>query len=539
MDHMDTDLRSRWSHYEEYEPRPGAGWTLTTIVAPNQLYVSNGIRIAPDGRLWITEVNGDQISAWDPATGRLDIADPMGSPMEGPDDLVFDSAGTCFVTETLNNRVSLRAGERYQVLLDDTIAPNGIALDPATDRLFVDEMREGGRVLELDRHELNRYRVIAEGYDWLNGMERGPDGRLYFPQVFSGAVAATDPDDPEVTTVADRFALPTAVKFAADGRLVVADAGTGEVVAVDLVSGHRQPLAAPGPTIDNFCFDAAGALYTSNFVEARVERWDPTTGLRTAVIAPGGLLGPGSIARWDDSALLVADHNSILRVDRDGRIDRLTRLLAGQQFVASAAARIGDELFALTMAGEILAIDPATLATRSVVTTAGSMSEQILGLTSGGASALAASRSALYAAIDGRVVQLDRDGARVREIEVGLDQVDAIAVSADDAQVAACDRVTGTIAVWTVGEVRHHGGLAQPEAVAVLADGVAVSEVGIRQVVLVAPDDRRDVVAADLAIGMPRRSDRRGRSASLYAEDPRTLVIGCDGDGSIRRATAS
>lgn len=77
-------------------------------MAPNPLYGSNGIRIAPDGTLWITQVNGDQITAWDPSDGSFSLADPMGSPMTGPDDVVFDSDGTCYVTETLNNRVSAR-----------------------------------------------------------------------------------------------------------------------------------------------------------------------------------------------------------------------------------------------------------------------------------------------------------------------------------------------------------------------------------------------------------------------------------------------
>jgi len=530
-----TEYTSRWEQYGAISPRAADGWAFDTLVLPNPLYGSNGIRFAPDGRLWITQVNGDQITAWDPADGALRIADPMGSPMEGPDDLAFDSAGTCFVTETMNNRVSSRAGDDYKVLLGETVGPNGITIDPATDRLFVDEMSEGGRVLELDRSRPGAARVIAAGLDWLNGMERGPDGRLFLPQVFAGTIIAVDPDAGAVATVVTDLTLPVAAKFASDGRLVVADAGAGEIVAIDLTDGSRRTLCSPGPSIDNLCFDSGGALYTSNFVEARVERWDPLTGERTATIAPGGLIGPGSIGVWDDDSFIVSDHNSIIRVGNDGRLDRQTRLLGGQQFVANAAVRVNGEVYALTLAGEILAIDPATSATRNVVTTAGSLSEQILGLSSGGATALAASRSALYAALGGDIVDLAPDGRHRERFTTGLERIDAIAVTPAGDRLVACDKAAGIVAVWRDGTLCHHGGFDHPEALALLGDVIAVAEVGTRRILAVGSDGRQQPIAEQLPIGMPRRSDRRGRTASMLSTDPETLFIGCDGDGSVLR----
>ena len=70
--HPTSGTPSTYSRYDLYGSRPpsvAGGWVLGTVVAPNPLYGSNGIRIALDGTLWITQVNGDQITAWDPSDG--------------------------------------------------------------------------------------------------------------------------------------------------------------------------------------------------------------------------------------------------------------------------------------------------------------------------------------------------------------------------------------------------------------------------------------------------------------------------------------
>ena len=184
-------------------------------------------------------------------------------------------------------------------------------------------MAEGGRVLELDRNERNRARVIVEGLDWLNALERGPDGRLYVPQVFGGVVLAVDVETGAVEQVVDGLAIPTAVKFDPAGRLVIAEAGSGNITRIDLATGERSTVCRPGVSIDNFCFDR-DALYTSNFVEARGRAVGCRRRHLTTTVGPGGLIGPATVSRWDDDHLVVADHNSIIRVGLDGSLDRVT-----------------------------------------------------------------------------------------------------------------------------------------------------------------------------------------------------------------------
>jgi hypothetical protein len=210
------------------------------------------LRIGPDGRLWLAELVGDHLTAWDAETDVLSVISPMGSTLSGPDDLAFGADGTVYVTETLNGRVTCRRPEgRYEVLLEDTPAPNGITVDPGSGRLFVDEMREGGRVLKLDPARPGSARVVAEGLAWCNALERGPDGRLYLPQVLTGEVVSVDPDRPGVRRELQGLATPTAVKFDARGRLVVSvasnDGWHADVIRLRAVCGRAAYRSIPGP----------------------------------------------------------------------------------------------------------------------------------------------------------------------------------------------------------------------------------------------------------------------------------------------------
>lgn len=60
---------------------------------PTRLYSANGLRTGPDGRIYVAQVGGSQISAVDPDTGAVEIISPMGGAITAPDDLAFDEAG--------------------------------------------------------------------------------------------------------------------------------------------------------------------------------------------------------------------------------------------------------------------------------------------------------------------------------------------------------------------------------------------------------------------------------------------------------------
>src|SRR3954453_13425455 len=107
------------SRYPATNPSAAEGWRLERLTAPRRLFGANGLRTGPDGRVYIAQVTGSQISALDLATGRLDTVSAKGGDIVAPDDVAFDPNGNLYATEVMNGRVSMRnAAGRTRVLRD-------------------------------------------------------------------------------------------------------------------------------------------------------------------------------------------------------------------------------------------------------------------------------------------------------------------------------------------------------------------------------------------------------------------------------------
>ena len=157
-------------------PDLAAGWELERLTPPSRLYGANGIRTGPDGRIYVAQVSGSQISAVDPETGFVETISPMGGDIVAPDDLVFDADGNLYATEITEGRVSVReANGRTRVLCGDMPCANPITLYRG--RLFAGECRPDGRIMELDL-DGGAPRVLLEHVPMPNAMEVGPDGML-------------------------------------------------------------------------------------------------------------------------------------------------------------------------------------------------------------------------------------------------------------------------------------------------------------------------------------------------------------------------
>ena len=129
-------------------PTPAPGWSIASLMPASRLYGANGMRFGADGRIYVAQAFGSQISALDPDSGELATVSPVGGSIVAPDDLDFDSRGVLYATEVFSERVSARMpnGE-VRVVADHLPVANGIVVH--RDRIFVDEFRVGGRVLEL------------------------------------------------------------------------------------------------------------------------------------------------------------------------------------------------------------------------------------------------------------------------------------------------------------------------------------------------------------------------------------------------------
>ena len=336
-------------------PQLAPGWSLDALMAPSKLYGANGMRVGADGRIYIAQAFGSQISALDTTSCEMTTVSPVGGDIVAPDDLDFDSRGILYATEVFSERVSARMPDgSVRVVADNLPVANGITVHK--DRVFVDEFRVGGRVLEL-YVDGRAPRVIAENLELPNALAVGADDYLYFPLVLAGAIWRV----PIAGGVAERFVeglnFPTAVKFAPDGSLVVVQAGSGEITRIDIQSRSKTVIATVSPGIDNLAFAPDGRLFVSHYTDGSVA--EITAAGMERFLVDKGLLGPFGMAVGADGSLYIADGMSYAVRSPDGVVSRPSNLLLhGFPGYVRGVAVAGNTLLFTNSAGGVASFTP-------------------------------------------------------------------------------------------------------------------------------------------------------------------------------------
>ncbi|OBH32399.1 gluconolaconase [Mycobacterium sp. E342] len=505
----------------ERDPRAADGWSLTRLTPPSRLFGANGLRTGPDGRIYIAQVTGSQISALDPATGRLDVVSAKGGEIIAPDDVAFDPNGNLFATEVMDGRVSVRdpAG-RSRVLRDDVPSANGITFHGQ--RLFIGECREGGRLLELDPAG-GAARVLLENAPSPNAMEVGPDGMLYFPLMGANEIWRIAPDGGEPERVAVDLGVPDAVKFDSRGRIVSTQVHSGQVLRIDPRTGERTVLATLNPGLDNLTF-VGERLFVSNFTGEITEILGDG---QTRTMLPGGLNWPLDLAVGADGNLYIADGTYFYVLSPIKPGDDRERGAAGRSGSAPIGPGDDRERGAAGRSGSA-PIGPGSLRTVGMLFSPG-----YPGFLRG-----------LAAVADGEFVVTTSNGqvARYRPgdnesvvLADGFDQLYGVAVTPGGAVVAAelgAGRVlsigAGTVAVMATG-------LSEPVGVAIAPDGAClVSEAGAGRVV------RLGGAGNAVWDGLQRPQGILVRDGQLYVVDAGAKeLVAFDLDTGTRRTIAS
>ena len=471
-------------------PRLAEGWQFSRVCGPSPLCGANGMRFGPDGRLHVAQAYGGQVSTLDLETGAAEVVLSVGEEIRSPDDLAFDSRGTMYITEPFVGRVSARSPDgRVRVFADDLPSANGIAV--YQDRVFVDECRPGGRLLELFR-DGRAPRVIADNLHLPNALMVGPAEKLYFPEVALGEIWRCDLAGGPPERFLDGLARPTAVKFDGKGRLVTTQADSGEVTRVDVQTRARTTLARVRPGIDNLEFDGDGRLFLSNFVDGGVSEISGDESERR-ILGPG-LVGPFGISAAGDR-VLVADVFSLVSISPDGGIEHPLHFAKPgfPGFPRGVAAASASLAYVTVSAGNVVSCD----------------------LGSGETSLVAEGLEELYGvavAPDGRLLLAEGGTGRLLRIGHGGD-VSAIAAGLGrPAGVAAAPDGSCFVADRDGGRVLHIGadtatvldGLGSPQGLAVLGDELFVLDALRKELIVVSLSSRRrSIVARELPVGFP------------------------------------
>ena len=517
-------------------PAVADGWRLDRLTAASRLFGANGLRTGPDGRIYVAQVTGSQISALDLTTGEVEVVSAKGGDIIAPDDVAFDARGNLFATEVMDGRVSVReTSGRTRVLRDDIPSANGITFHDG--RLFIGECREGGRLMEFDLNG-GPPRVLLEDVPSPNAMEVGPDGLLYFPVMGANEIWRIDPNgerarDPEV--IATGLGVPDSVKFDADGRIVSTQVATGQVLRIDPRTGEQTVLAQLTPGLDNCTIVGSGSearLFVSNFTG---EITEILGGGETRTTLPGALNWPMDLAVGVDGKVYVADGTYFYVLLPDGSLQTVGMLFSPGYpgFLRGLVPSGPGEFVVTTSGGQVARYRPAT----------------------DECDYLANGLDQLYGVAlvpGGQVVAVEQGTGRV--LSVGSAGVEVIASGLNE-PVGVTVTADGTVLVGDTGrvvKVTNSGtetlvdGLHRPQGLLATDGTLFIVDAGEKAVIAVdLASGARTTIASGLPVGpppgvdpkplkgMPPYSGPQGPFAGIAAGADGTLYVSADGEGSV------
>jgi sugar lactone lactonase YvrE len=509
------------------------GWRLRALTPPSVLFGANGMRVGPDGRLYVAQAFGSQVSAVDITTGAVATISPIGGAIVAPDDLAFDSRGALYVTEVMSERVCAREPNgQTRIIADQVPGANGITA--WRDRLFMDECRPGGRLFELFP-DGRAPRQLADNLPLPNALSVGPDGKIYFPAIGANEIWRIPLDGGRPERFAGDLAVPTAVKFDSKGFLLSTQGRSGEILRIDLQSGDKRVVAKVRPGLDNLALTPDDRLFVSHFVDGGVAEIMANGAER--LLVPAGFLGPMGLACGPDGTIYAADGISMAAVSSDGAARRVGMLFDGHfpGFVRGLAAGADGNLVVTTSAGDVTVYHPET---HEMAVLATGLNE-LYGLAVAPDGDVVACEGG-----DGRVLEVS--GGAIGVLARGLARPTGVAIGAGG-EVYVSESGNGRVVQINGGVATVIDGLVEPHGLAIAGEELLALDVGAHALIGVSlRTKQRSTIATNLPVGAPPGvvpklllgidgllpGPLRPFAGMTVGVDG-TIFIAADGDGSI------
>jgi sugar lactone lactonase YvrE len=280
----------------------------------------NGATIGTDGSLYIVHTG-------DGSTTRIDLKTMKASRFVPPyagtfitDDITSDDKGNFYSTGTtplVGEVYRLDKNGRKTVIAKGLTAPNGIQYNKRTGRLFTSECFQANRVFELDPTGVKEPRLLVkenviavpEGFGF------DPDTNdLIIPDMGTGKILRVHPDSGEITTIAEKFSAPIALKVGPDKMAYFPELG-GAVYRLSLDGQKKEKLAQLPPGLDNLAITPEGRLFITSYWEATVYEVATDGSGKVKTLFPKG---PNSISGIliKNKKILVSDAIMIRSVEK-------------------------------------------------------------------------------------------------------------------------------------------------------------------------------------------------------------------------------
>lgn len=521
-------------HFGRYSaasaPHVAEGWKLERLTQPTRLHGANGLRTGKDGRIYVAQVGGSQISAVNPDTGEIETISAMGSDIIAPDDLCFDDEGNLYVTEITEGRVSMLAPNgTTRVIQGDMPVANPITFHQG--HLIAGECNFQARIMELDRNG-GAPRVIIDNVPMVNAFEVGPDGKLYFPVMGTNEIWRVSLEGGEPEVVAKDLGVPDSVKFDSKGFIISTQVASGQVLRINPQTGEKTVLADLGPGLDN-CTFVGDRLFISSIPGAIVEILEPG---KVRPLVDKGLQWPMGLAMGEDGALFVADGGFCYSLVPGGQLQQACMLFSPGTpgFVRGVVASGPGEWIVTTATGQVSRFWPAKNEHEVLATDYA----ELMGVAIAGKAVVFAEHAT------GQLLSIEN--GQVSEIASGLNRPMGVAIGGDGT-IYVAERGAGRVVKIVGGKSETViDGLQQPEGLLCTGNKLLVVDVLSKELVqLDLGSGARSVIASALPVGAPAGITPKKLQAfmplsgamipfsGITAGDDGTLYVSGDAEGSV------
>lgn len=265
----------------EYE----RGFFGRTVVKGATLHGANGFYFDSYDQLHMANLVSHEIHTLDPETGELLATIDMDDGVVTPDDVTVGPDDAVYWTALLTGQIGRQNPDgSIEIIAQFPPGPNGITFSEEG-MLYVGNYING-EVYEIDPTGQIPPRTIAVTYPTLEGMDFGPDGKLYIPTLAFGIILQVIVNgEAQQAPIPVAFDLVQPEGLAVDrrGRLVVVETGAQRLVRIDPATGEKQLIASnlpvgipPAPNmppqgiLNGVTIDLFGAIYVSCDVENQI-----------------------------------------------------------------------------------------------------------------------------------------------------------------------------------------------------------------------------------------------------------------------------
>ena len=281
----------------------------------------NGATIGTDGALYIVHTGNGSTTRVDLKTMKATQFVPPYAGTFITDDITSDDKGNFYSTGT-----TPLVGEVYRldkngmktVIARGLTAPNGIQYNKRTGRLFTSECFQANRVFELDPTGVKEPRLLVKEnlIPVPEGFGFDPDTNdLIIPDMGTGKILRVNPDSGDITTIAEKFTAPIALKVGPDKMAYFPELG-GAVFRLSLDGQKREKLAQLPPGLDNLAITAEGRLFITSYWDATVYEVSTDGSGKFKALFPKG---PNTIngVLFKNGKVLISDAIMIRIVEKD------------------------------------------------------------------------------------------------------------------------------------------------------------------------------------------------------------------------------